>query len=662
MTEQEKAKWYPVLEAAKGNDMWRAITELRGVGSRAVGHRQMEVAYQDQGLVLLKNTDNSQEVFYASAAAPAPYLARDIKEDDPIDGKILRGVPILSSPNPIVEIAQAAIELAFTFVKITKSPGGSTTYSTRYTNSYYTGVRLVLGLKAPFVTDIHSVVKRTAEGFESVLPEPFGTDSVKNARILLTRMMREVDSVVRFAVAISNVLYQHCTGDKRRAYFGKVSTKWADNGNKPVMWVKSWKVPGMKDVYTEGLAEYTTYLMMFQEVRAKSDKYSDKMYRMALGDPAVQLHIENAIRIRDATERSVCVVGDSGALLKIAWAIYHHGIHNVTVDLVEQTGKLEVLNQYIGRVKGSIVFNFSMVTLLGLSNDKKIGIQQKWKEICNKHLIHLQYVPKDMAVIFKSFYFPPLKGVCYITPAEPHNGSIIALIVDKVELEPETLILEIAWGLNLDMRKRCMEFSSWKSLFCLSRERIWDKTPLRTPFFTGPPLALILESVQEAAEITTQELEIQGDPGELEDMREDSEEERDDDDEQQDDDDYDDPVENSAAAVVTTTEQVLAQGKGKTEVEIKEVSRPEVKIPTGPIDVRNLAKTTAVFQFAAVVPEPKEKGPLVATQPDAPPPASSPVRKERKVKKREKKKEDSTDANDFENLASVQEMEGSADD
>jgi len=508
MTPAMQEHWYPLLDAAKGNDLAKVIMQKRGQGAKSNGYRAIETAYQDQGISLVTNPKVPTEVYYTKTPEMMPYLQRPSTNEDVIVGKVLRGVPVVAA-DPEVEMAQSVIELAFAFVKIVKQLGKPTEYVVHSTKSYYQALEVVFGLKPSFIKDMHSAVARTGAGFEDTLSEPFGTDSIKNARLLQTRLLQNVSSVIRFAVAISNVLFQHCPRERRLSSFAKVSVTWADKGVKPVLWAGSWGVPVFGKVVVnnvkveayEDFQKYTIYLQAFQELRSKSDKYSDKVYRMPVGDLANQLHLENAIRIRDATGKAVCLVGDSGAMVRIAWAIHHHKIHGVTVDLTTQYGKVAILNAYVGRPDGCIMFKFTIHNLIGLTNDKKVAPSMKWKEVCEKHEKFLSIYQPGHAILFKSFYFPVLDGVKYIIPAEPHNGSIIALIMGPVTLPASTVDLTKSWGPGVEnsFRKSCLQFSKLKTSFCLSRENTWLETPLRTPFFTGPPLALIMDAMNSVA-------------------------------------------------------------------------------------------------------------------------------------------------------------------
>jgi len=61
---------------------------------------------------------------------------------------------------------------------------------------------------------------------------------------------------------------------------------------------------------------------------------------------------------------------------------------------------------------------------------------------------------------------------------------------------PETTnSLATAWKDNASFRVACMTATIYKTFFCFCREKIWDRSPLRPSFFHGPPMALILDSL-----------------------------------------------------------------------------------------------------------------------------------------------------------------------
>lgn len=495
-TKAEQEEWFLLLQTARANDLLASVYSLLGQGAMANGYRQMEAAAIEGPIFFAQVAGTKKEIVYAKGAASSSSLVSPLPPENSAIGKVVRGVPIVSDKSPLVEMAQSVCELAFAFVKITCTPSGSVKVSTNMSSNYAKGIQLCYGFSLDFIVDLAGVVERTIIALKGTMPEPFGTDSIKNARILMNRLMSPtISNVVKFAVAISSALYLEVTSEQRKSYFSTVPSEWAGKGVKAVIWSGSWALPKLSTNQLADFEGYTKYLLMLQEVRSKGDKYSDKCYRMPVGDVSVQLHLENAIRIYQTTGRTVVVTGEPNVLVKIAWAIHHHKIEGVKVNLVTQVGKMDVLNKYSMYPNNHIKFAYDLKAVVTPSNNKHIGTSQRWNEIVDFHMRHLSNFPVDTAVIIKSYYYPPLKGVKYITSAEPHNGSVLCLITGPVEVPKEAATWEASWTENPSFRATCMSATIYKTFFCLCREKVWDKMPLRPSFFTGPPMAMILDSM-----------------------------------------------------------------------------------------------------------------------------------------------------------------------
>jgi len=143
-----------------------------------------------------------------------------------------------------------------------------------------------------------------------------------------------------------------------------------------------------------------------------------------------------------------------------------------------------------------VKFKYELFTITTPSNEKRLGETLRWSQIVDAHQHFLMNYPVGTAVIIKSYYYPVLKGVQYIAASEPHNGSIICLITGPVEIVEETLDLVKAWPNNKNFRDLCFSAAMMKTYFCFCREKVWERMPLRPSFFTGPPMAMILEDLE----------------------------------------------------------------------------------------------------------------------------------------------------------------------
>jgi len=384
--------------------------------------------------------------------------------------------------------------------------------------------------------------------------------------------------------------------------------------------------------------------MALQEARGRNDCYSDKVYRMPCGDKAVQLHLENATRLQEYSGKHVCVVGDVGTLQKIAWAIHHHNIPKISVNLISQSGRSEILNNYSGRPHDALIFRYDIVTVSTPTNDKKISEHAKWKSICEAHVNHLCVYPVGTAVLFKSYYYPQLDGVVYIPSAEPHNGSIIALIVGKVALAKNAHSLDEAWSVNHRHREECMNYAVLKTMFVFSREKVWERSPLRAPFFVGPPLAIILDAMDTMA--TGEEPpgfeEVEGDLEEPESSDEDYSEVED----QPDESDQDDPLERRPQEDILPVVTLKAPAARPTRRDRRLIDElfPEVPLATTTTTTTTTAVTTTTTSTGmgthAVISRVSEP------ESNVPPPPP----RERKEKKKAGRGEKSREMDDFKDL------------
>jgi len=233
-------------------------------------------------------------------------------------------------------------------------------------------------------------------------------------------------------------------------------------------------------------------------MRGKGDKFSNKMYRLPVGDASTQVHVENALYLHSATGKRVVVNGsDHGTLMKIAWALFNHKVQGVVINDVPPTGKLSVLGPVCSTdYTDSIMFSYGLTTLASPQSSKTASDEELYAGIWKGHFKHFNAMPIGTASVVKSYYFPPIDGVEYIRSSEPHNGSVIAYKKSNIP-GGQSIDLRSMWERSKGWVDECIRMSFNKTLFTLCREKTQWQSSYRIPLRTEAKVTALSQLLSE---------------------------------------------------------------------------------------------------------------------------------------------------------------------
>lgn len=425
---------------------------------------------------------------------------RTCENEPDIVGLCCRGVPVVEDDqqSELYTLAQSVLELPFAFCRVVSDTDKKIEFNTVTTSNYLDGLKIIYGLEKNFTYDITKFLSNLVNSY----PEKpkLGNNHYDNAKRLMGVFSRDRRETIRIASFISGILYRNVSELRRKKYFVRLPKDYKEKGNmEPVLWDRSFKIPVLPNDAGDNLKRYTKYIMLLQELRGKGDKFSDKMYRLPVGDASTQVHVENAVYLQKTTKKRVVVVNnDYNTLIKIAWAIYLHKLPSIFVNMTAPTGKLSILESVCTtNFANSVRFVYKCSTITSPQQNKNMDDAMIYNGIYQLHFDCFNAMQVGYATVVKSFYFPPIAGIQYIQSSEPHNGSII--VYKTAELTREKPDYQAMWKIAKPELKRCLDFSLNKTMFTLCRERVFKNTDYRVAMRTEalPPSMLKLVDDQE---------------------------------------------------------------------------------------------------------------------------------------------------------------------
>jgi hypothetical protein len=421
---------------------------------------------------------------------------------------LCRGVPVVEDEKntKTYRFAQSVLEMPFAFCRVLEE-NGKLKFNTSSTSTYSDGVRAIYGLGNSFVYDISTFLKNVVMNWRD---RPLLTNNhYDNAKKLMGVFASDRNVCIRIASWLSKILYENVSEARQKKYFMKLPSMYREDGNTdPKMWTRSFKLPTLPDDAATSFKRYTKYLILLQELRGKGDKFSDKIYRLPVGEAAIQNHVENAVNLANASGKQVVIIdADTNALFKMAWAIYRYKIKNVKVNITAVTGKLEVLRDCCtNKLDGCIMFYCKLSTVSAPTQNKNLSDAGLYSQVYDLHYDRFNAMPVGTATVIKSYYFPPFKNIKYVRASEPHNGSVI--VWKSGPIVREAIDYEGMWLASQDHIQQCLDFAFAKTMFTFSRDRAMCRTNHRIAMKCESPNVEVAKLVTETEEGGPEELGV----------------------------------------------------------------------------------------------------------------------------------------------------------
>jgi hypothetical protein len=411
--------------------------------------------------------------------------ARQPVEDIPpvVDvGHLCRAIPVVQDEQQsrMYRMAQSVLELPFAFVRVVKE-GEVISCKTPSTPTYREGLKLVYGLEPSFAYNINAFMKNLIGSIpKASLPE-LTNNHYDNAIRLMAFIAADRQDCIRTASYLSAILYVSVGEGRQKKCFVRVPDLKEEGNLFPVMWNRSFRPPQPPDVVLKSFRSYTKFTLLLQELRGKSDRFSNKLYRLPVGDATAQVHLENAIRLQRYSGSPVLIVDrDTNSLIKMGWGIILHGIKGIYINMSNPGGKEGPMSAICRHPhKDYINFSTQLSTISSPQQSKQTSEEVLFAGVYRAHYDAFAPMQIGTAAVVKSHYFPHFNGIKYYESSEPHNGSVIVHKVSEIVLEEPKY--EEMWKDSQNELKRCLHYALCKTMFTLCRERVQLLVDYRAP-------------------------------------------------------------------------------------------------------------------------------------------------------------------------------------